>query len=129
MVDREASTASSEDVTADTAAVTEAGNAASRSDGVILALPLDRMLALLAIPYHRCSDDFVFDSQMVCQAVFFGLRAGEISCPARYFAEASSINFRRSIVYGLGVLATSLMFRLHKLGIARSALFLPYSNV
>ncbi|THD73091.1 MAG: glycosyltransferase [Bradyrhizobium sp.] len=85
--------------------------------------------ALMAIPYHRCSDDFVFDSQMVCQAVFFGLRPGEISCPARYFAEASSINFHSSVVYGLGVLATSAMFRLHKLGLARSPLFMPYSNV
>ena len=85
--------------------------------------------ALMAIPYHRCSDDFVFDSQMVCQALFFGLRMGEISCPARYFEEASSINFRRSVVYGLGVLAASIMFRLNKLGIAKSRLFLPYPDV
>ena len=83
----------------------------------------------MAIPYHRCSDDFVFDSQMVCQALFFGLRMGEISCPARYFEEASSINFRRSVVYGLGVLAASIMFRLNKLGIAKSRLFLPYPDV
>jgi glycosyltransferase involved in cell wall biosynthesis len=84
--------------------------------------------ALLAIPYHRCSDDFVFDNEMICQAIFFGLRAGEISCPTRYFEEASSINFRRSIVYGLGVLSTSLKFRLHKLGWKMCDLLLPVEH-
>jgi glycosyltransferase involved in cell wall biosynthesis len=79
--------------------------------------------ALLAIPYHRCSDDFVFDNEMICQAVFLGLRAGEISCPTRYFADASSINFHRSVVYGVGVLATSLKFRLCKLGWRGCGLF------
>ena len=81
--------------------------------------------ALQTIPYRICSDDFVFDNEMVCQAVYLGLRPGEISCPTRYFEEASSINFRRSVVYGLGVLATSLKFRLHKLGWRSDPLFEP----
>lgn len=81
--------------------------------------------ALLAIPYGRCSDDFVFDNEMVCQAIAIGLRPGEISCPTRYFEEASSIGFRRSVTYGLGVLATSLRFRLHKAGLRRDPLFAP----
>src|ERR1019366_2395998 len=75
------------------------------------------------LPLLNCSDDFVFDNQMLAQAVFFGYRIGEISCPTRYFPEASSINFRRSVVYGLGVLGTSLSFRLHRLGLRRSALY------
>jgi glycosyltransferase involved in cell wall biosynthesis len=81
--------------------------------------------ALQTIPYHRCSDDFVFDNEMACQAIFLGLRPGEISCPTRYFEEASSINFRRSVSYGLGVLATSLKFRMHKFGWIDSELFRP----
>jgi glycosyltransferase involved in cell wall biosynthesis len=75
------------------------------------------------LPLLHCSDDFVFDNQMLAQAHFFAFRIGEISCPTKYFAEASSINFRRSVVYGLGVLRTSLQFRLHRLGWRRSALF------
>ena len=55
----------------------------------------------------------------------FGFTIGEISCPTRYFAEASSINFRRSVVYGLGVLKTSLRFRMHKAGMKRDRLFNP----
>ena len=75
------------------------------------------------LPLLACSDDFVFDNQMLAQAIHFGFRIGEISCPTKYFADASSINFRRSVVYGLGVLRTSAAFRLHKHGLARSALF------
>ena len=75
------------------------------------------------LPLLACSDDFVFDNQMLAQAIHFGFRVGEISCPTKYFAEASSINFRRSVVYGLGVLRTSAAFRLHKHGLARSPLF------
>jgi len=78
---------------------------------------------LEGLPLLTCSDDFVFDNQMLAQAVFFGFRIGEISCPTRYFPEASSINFQRSVVYGLGVLGTSLSFRLHQLGLRRSALY------
>ena len=78
---------------------------------------------LETLPLLACSDDFVFDNQMLAQAIYFGFRIGEISCPTKYFAEASSINFRRSVVYGLGVLRTSAAFRLHKHGLVRSALF------
>jgi glycosyltransferase involved in cell wall biosynthesis len=80
---------------------------------------------LETLPLHECSDDFVFDNQMLAQAAMFGFHIGEISCPTRYFAEASSINFRRSVVYGAGVLATSLRFRLHRAGLRRDPLFNP----
>jgi len=75
---------------------------------------------LLTLPLLENSDDFVFDNQMIAQAVIFGFRIGEISCPTKYFEEASSINFRRSVKYGLGVLATTAGFVAHKLGIVRS---------
>jgi glycosyltransferase involved in cell wall biosynthesis len=78
---------------------------------------------LEALPLDQNSDDFVFDNQLLAQAVAFGFRIGEISCPTRYFPEASSINFRRSVVYGLGVVGTSLSFRLHRMGIRQSPLF------
>ncbi|HTW77977.1 MAG TPA: glycosyltransferase family 2 protein [Terracidiphilus sp.] len=78
---------------------------------------------LLAIPLLENSDDFVFDNQMIAQAVMFGFKIGEISCPTKYFEEASSINFRRSVRYGLGVLATTASFVLHKLGIRRAPRF------
>ena len=74
---------------------------------------------LLALPLLENSDDFVFDNQMIAQAVMFGFRIGEISCPTKYFEEASSINFRRSVKYGLGVLATTAGFVAHKLRIVR----------
>jgi hypothetical protein len=77
------------------------------------------------LPLGECSDDFVFDNQMLAQAALFGFRIGEISCPTRYFAEASSINFRRSVVYGFGVLGTAARFRLHKMGLRRDRLFNP----
>ena len=79
--------------------------------------------ALEALPFDRNSDDFVFDNQMLAQAVMWGARIGEISCPTKYFAEASSINFRRSSVYGLGVLKTSLDFRMTRWGIHSSPIF------
>jgi hypothetical protein len=56
------------------------------------------------LPLAENSNDFVFDNEMLCQAIAAGFRIGEISCPTRYFAEASSINFRRSVMYGLGCL-------------------------
>jgi glycosyltransferase involved in cell wall biosynthesis len=70
------------------------------------------------LPLLSCSDDFVFDNQMVVQAVYFGFRIGEISCPTHYFEDASSINFRRSVVYGIGVLSTAMQFLLKKWGLA-----------
>ena len=72
---------------------------------------------LETLPLLENSDDFVFDNQMIAQAVMFGFRIGEISCPTKYFAEASSINFRRSVQYGFGVLATSLSVVAQKWGI------------
>ena len=80
---------------------------------------------LETLPLRECSDDFVFDNEMLAQAAMFKFRIGEISCPTRYFPEASSINFRRSVVYGLGVLATSIRFRLHRAGLRRDRLFDP----
>jgi glycosyltransferase involved in cell wall biosynthesis len=78
---------------------------------------------LQALPIERNSDDFVFDNQILAQAVLIGARIGEISCPTRYFEEASSINFHRSSIYGIGVLGTSLQFRLAKWGLYRAARF------
>ena len=75
------------------------------------------------LPLDANSDDFVFDNEMLAQVIWFGYRIGELSCPTKYFEEASSINFRRSVIYGLGVLATSLRFRLSKLGVLHSAIF------
>jgi len=72
---------------------------------------------LETLPMLENSDDFVFDNQMIAQAVMFGFRIGEISCPTKYFEEASSINFKRSVEYGLGVLITSISFAAHKMGI------------
>ena len=78
---------------------------------------------LATVPLLENSDDFVFDNQMLTQCVHFGFRIGELSCPTKYFAEASSINFRRSVKYGLGVLGTSLKYRLEKMGLSHSRLF------
>jgi len=78
---------------------------------------------LETLPLDANSDDFVFDNQMLAQAVHFGFRIGEISCPTRYFQDASSISFRRSVKYGFGVLATSAKYLLHKYGISQSPLF------
>ena len=82
-----------------------------------------RRKVLENLPLEENSDDFVFDNEMIAQAAFFGYRIGEISCPTRYFTDASSINFRRSVKYGLGVLATSVKFRLHRMGLRKSTLF------
>jgi len=78
---------------------------------------------LEGIPLGANSDDFVFDNQMLAQIVWFGFRIGEVSCPTKYFEDASSINFRRSVVYGLGVLKTALQFRLGKLGLLKLSIF------
>jgi glycosyltransferase involved in cell wall biosynthesis len=76
---------------------------------------------LQTLPLLENSDDFVFDNQMIAQSVMFGFRIGEISCPTKYFKEASSINFRRSTKYGLGVLQTTAGFVAHKLGLVKLA--------
>jgi len=75
------------------------------------------------LPLERNSDDFVFDNQMLAQIVWFGYTIAEVSCPTKYFAEASSINFRRSVRYGLGCLETAMCFRLARAGWIRSSLF------
>lgn len=80
---------------------------------------------LETLPLMACSDDFVFDNQMIAQAAWHDFRIGEISCPTKYFPEASSINFRRSCIYGLGVLRTAIDYRLSRWRLKRPALFEP----
>jgi glycosyltransferase involved in cell wall biosynthesis len=75
------------------------------------------------IPFEANSDDFVFDSQFLAQAAFFGFRIGDLPVPCRYFEEASSINFTRSLRYGLATVATLGLFVLAKLGLYRSKVF------
>jgi len=78
---------------------------------------------LETIPFLLNSDDFVFDTEVIAQTVAFGFRVGEIPVPTRYFAEASSVNFRRSVVYGLGTLAVMTRYLLDRWGIRRSPQF------
>ena len=79
---------------------------------------------LNAINFSANSDDFIFDNQMLCQVFDANFEIAEITCPTKYFKEASSINLRRSIVYGLGVLYTSIIYRLHRWRIIKSQLFI-----
>jgi len=78
---------------------------------------------LETLPLLENSDDFVFDNEMLTQCVFFGFRIGEVSCPTKYFADASSINFRRSVRYGLGVLGTTAKFFLQRWRLGRFRIF------
>jgi hypothetical protein len=71
------------------------------------------------LPLEANSDDFVFDNQVLAQVIALGWAIGEVTCPARYLPEASSINFRRSVHYGFGCLATGLRFRFARWGLAR----------
>lgn len=80
---------------------------------------------LEAVPFQKNSDDFVFDNEMLVQIHAYGFRIGEVSCPTAYFPEASSINFSRSVKYGVGVLSTSLTYRLGKMGLVHSDKLLP----
>jgi glycosyltransferase involved in cell wall biosynthesis len=82
-----------------------------------------RRAVLERLPLEANSDDFVFDNQVICQAIWHGFSIGEVSSPCRYFPEASSIGFGSSLRYGAGVLRTGLTFRLARLGIVRSQLF------
>ncbi len=84
-----------------------------------------RRQVLETIPFERNSDDFVFDTQFLVQAVHFGFRLGDIPVPVRYFDEASQINFRRSTKYGLQTLTTVNKFWMNKLGLWKSKLFKP----
>jgi glycosyltransferase involved in cell wall biosynthesis len=78
---------------------------------------------LETLPLLENSDDFVFDNQMIAQAVAFNFKIGEISCPTKYFEDASSINFKRSVKYGFGVLATTASFVAHKWGVIHAPRF------
>ena len=80
---------------------------------------------LETLPLEENSDDFVFDAQMLAQCLYFGFRLGEVSCPTRYEPDSSSINFRRSVVYGLGVLGVTAQYRLEKWGLSHNRLFDP----
>lgn len=78
---------------------------------------------LKSIRFNDNSDDFVFDNQMIAQIFSAGFEIAEITCPTKYFEEASSINFSRSVTYGLGVLGTSMSYFFHKTGIKKNRLF------
>jgi hypothetical protein len=78
---------------------------------------------LQKLDLSKNSDDFVFDNQMLAQILWHGFTIGEVSCPTKYFKEASSINFQRSVKYGFGCLGVGLKFRLAKMGLLRSELF------
>jgi glycosyltransferase involved in cell wall biosynthesis len=80
---------------------------------------------LETLPLLENSDDFVFDNQMLTQCLYFGFRVGEVSCPTKYFPEASSINFRRSLTYGRGVIRTSLQCALQRRGLGHFRIFDP----
>lgn len=75
------------------------------------------------LPLQCNSDDFVFDNEMLVQAVWHDFRVGEISCPTRYFAEASSISFKKSVVYGIGVLSVAFRYRLARVGLVSRDMF------
>jgi hypothetical protein len=78
---------------------------------------------LETIDYHANSDDFVFDNQMISQIFYAGFEIAEVTCPTKYFEEASSINFARSSKYGLGVLGTSFKHFFNKIGLAKSPMY------
>jgi glycosyltransferase involved in cell wall biosynthesis len=78
---------------------------------------------LETLPLEANSDDFIFDNQMLTQAILFGFQIGEISCPTKYFDDASSINFRRSVIYGLGVVWTSVGCALQRMGLVNLSLY------
>jgi glycosyltransferase involved in cell wall biosynthesis len=78
---------------------------------------------LKSIPYNKCSDDFIFDNQITSQIFMKGYEIAEVTCPTKYFEEASSINFKRSSIYGLGVLRVSLQHFLHKRILIKSKLY------
>jgi glycosyltransferase involved in cell wall biosynthesis len=77
------------------------------------------------VPFENCSDDFVFDNEITAQIFMKGYEIAEVTCPTKYFPEASSINFKRSSIYGLGVLRTSIIYRLQKWGIGSYKIFKP----
>jgi glycosyltransferase involved in cell wall biosynthesis len=80
---------------------------------------------LESLPLENNDDDFVFDNQMLSQIIYAGYEIGEVSCPTRYMEDSSSISFSRAVRYGIGVLQTSIAFRLHRWGLRRDSLFTP----
>ncbi len=84
---------------------------------------------LEAIPYSCNSDNFIFDNQILSQVIYSGFRVGELTCPTRYADDSSSISFRNSVRYGLGVLGTSLAFALHRAELRKSPLFAPLDSL
>ncbi len=80
---------------------------------------------LETLPMLENSDDFVFDNQMLCQTLYFGFNVGEVSCPALYFDDASSISFSRSVTYGMGVMETALKYAMAKRGMGHFEIFNP----
>ncbi len=78
---------------------------------------------LKTLPLAECDNDFIFDNQMLALTFYYGFKIGEISCPTKYFPDASSINLRRSIKYGLGVLVVSVQYFLANLGVYKSKIF------
>jgi len=83
---------------------------------------------LLKLPLENNSDDFVFDNQMLAQILYLGYQIAEVSCPTKYFAEASSINFQRSVKYGLGCIGTAIKYRGARWGLCQSKLFLKLES-
>jgi glycosyltransferase involved in cell wall biosynthesis len=83
---------------------------------------------LETIPYELCSDDFVFDNQVISQIFYAGFEIAEITCPTKYFEEASSINFKRSVTYGMGVMKTSFTHFFQRMGIINSPLYKMRKN-
>ena len=98
-----------------------------RSRNFIPAIGHFRGELLRRLPLAANSDDFVFDNEILAEIAWLGYSIGEVSCPTRYAPDASSINFRRSVRYGFGCLATALVFRLAKMGLVRSPRF-PLSS-
>jgi len=80
---------------------------------------------LETLPLEKNDDDFVFDNQMLSQIIYAGFNIGEVTCPTRYMEDSSSISFSKAILYGIGVINTSVAFRLHRWGLCQSRLFAP----
>ena len=81
------------------------------------------------LPIENNSDGFVFDNQMLSQIIYAGFNIGEVTCPARYMEDSSSISFSEAVLYGIGVINTSIAFRLHRWGLCRSRLFAPLDGM
>ena len=84
---------------------------------------------LETLPLESNDDDFVFDNQMISQIIYAGFDMGEVTCPTRYMQDSSSISFPKAVSYGIGVIKTSMAFRLHRWGLCSSPLFAPLDDV